>query len=95
MHTGGSALKVKVVSDDLMETRKIIAKVLDDHSGKSMEFIWDGTDVHVVLFDSDYEYKLPETPVSIGAELSENDESANLETAATESFGEPSVMYSK
>ena len=37
MHTGGSALKLKAVSDDLMETRQIIAKVIADHSGKSME----------------------------------------------------------
>ena len=37
MHTGGSALKLKSVSDDLMETRQIIAKVIADHSGRSME----------------------------------------------------------
>ena len=37
MHTGGSALKLKAVSDDLMETRQIIAKVIADHSGRSLE----------------------------------------------------------
>lgn len=39
IQTGGSALKLKAVSDDLMETRQIIAKVIADHSGKSMEEI--------------------------------------------------------
>lgn len=37
--TGGSALKLKAISDDLMETRRITAKVIADHSGKSMEEI--------------------------------------------------------
>jgi len=37
VRTGGSALKLKAVSDDLMETRQIIARVIADHSGKSME----------------------------------------------------------
>lgn len=37
VQTGGSALKLKAISDDLMETRQIIAKVIADHSGKSME----------------------------------------------------------
>ena len=35
--TGGSALKLKAVSDDLMETRQIIANVIAEHSGKTME----------------------------------------------------------
>ena len=39
VQTGGSALKLKAVSDDLMETRQIIAKVIADHSGKSTEEI--------------------------------------------------------
>lgn len=34
--TGGSALKLKAVSDDLMETRKIIAGIISERSGKSM-----------------------------------------------------------
>ncbi len=37
VQTGGSALKLKAISDDLMETRQIIARVIADHSGKSME----------------------------------------------------------
>ena len=37
--TGGSALKLKAISDDLMETRQIIARVIAGHSGKSMEEI--------------------------------------------------------
>ena len=36
---GGSALKLKAVSDDLMETRQIIAQVIANHSGKSVEEI--------------------------------------------------------
>lgn len=37
--TGGSALKLKAVSDDLMETRQIVARVIADHSGRSMDEI--------------------------------------------------------
>ena len=37
VRTGGSALKLKAVSDDLMETRQIIARVISEHSGKSLE----------------------------------------------------------
>ena len=37
VQTGGSALKLKAVSDDLMETRQIIARVISEHSGKSLE----------------------------------------------------------
>ena len=36
---GGSALKLKAISDDLMETRQIIARVIAEHSGKNMEEI--------------------------------------------------------
>ena len=39
VRTGGSALKLKAISDDLMETRQIIARVIAGHSGKSMEEI--------------------------------------------------------
>ena len=39
VQTGGSALKLKAVSDDLMETRQIIARVIAEHCGKSMEEI--------------------------------------------------------
>ena len=37
VQTGGSALKLKAVSDDLMETRQNIARVIAEHSGKSMD----------------------------------------------------------
>ncbi len=37
VQTGGSALKLKAVSDDLMETRQIIARVIAEHSGKGMD----------------------------------------------------------
>lgn len=37
--TGGSALRLKAISDDLMETRQIIAAVIAEHSGKSLEDI--------------------------------------------------------
>ena len=43
VQTGGSALKLKAVSDDLMETRQIIAKVIAEHSGKSMEEVLEKT----------------------------------------------------
>ena len=39
VRTGGSALKLKAVSDDLMETRQIIARVISEHSGKSLEVV--------------------------------------------------------
>lgn len=37
--TGGSALRLKAVSDDLMETRRIVADVIAKHSGKTTEEI--------------------------------------------------------
>ena len=37
LQPGGSALKLKAVSDDLMETRQIIARVIAEHSGKTIE----------------------------------------------------------
>ena len=43
IQTGGSALKLKAISDDLMETRQIIAKVIAEHSGKSMEEVLEKT----------------------------------------------------
>ena len=42
-HTGGSALRLKAVSDDLMETRQITAQVIAEHSGKSLEEILEKT----------------------------------------------------
>ena len=41
--TGGSALKLKAVSEDLMETRHIVADVIARHSGKTTEEILEKT----------------------------------------------------
>lgn len=41
--TGGSALRLKSVCDDLLETRQIIAKVIAEHTGQSMEAILEKT----------------------------------------------------
>ncbi len=41
--TGGSALHLKAVCDDLMETRQITAQVIAKHTGKSMEEILEKT----------------------------------------------------
>lgn len=43
VQTGGSALRLKAVSDDLMETRQITARVIAEHSGKSLEEILEKT----------------------------------------------------
>ena len=42
-NTGGSALKLSAISEDLMETRRIIADVIAEHSGKSREEIYEKT----------------------------------------------------
>lgn len=42
------------------------------------QVIWDGTDAHVVLFGSDYEYEFPETPIGIGNAAVEGDNSEPL-----------------
>lgn len=41
--TGGSALKLKAVSDDLMETRQITAQIIAEHSGRSLEEVLEKT----------------------------------------------------
>lgn len=43
IQTGGSALRLKAVSDDLMETRQITARVIAEHSGKSLEEVLEKT----------------------------------------------------
>ena len=43
LQTGGSALKLKAVSEDLMETRRIVADVIAEHSGKTREEILEKT----------------------------------------------------
>lgn len=46
------------------------------------EVIWDGENVHLVLFGSDYKYEFPETPVGIGMKMAQADEEENFEGAA-------------
>ena len=41
--TGGSALRLKAVSDDLMETRQITAQIIAEHSGRSLEEVLEKT----------------------------------------------------
>lgn len=43
VQTGGSALRLKAVSDDLMETRRITASVIAEHAGRSLEEILEKT----------------------------------------------------
>lgn len=43
VQTGGSALKLKAVSDDLMETRQITARVIAEHSGRILEEVLEKT----------------------------------------------------
>ena len=59
------------------------------------EVVWDGTDAHVVLFGSDYDYAFPETPAGTGSNLSENGESESLESLVAEGFEAPSCADSK
>lgn len=42
------------------------------------EVIWDGKDVHLVLFGSDYQYEFPEVPVGIGNKVLNSDEEGNF-----------------
>ncbi len=46
------------------------------------EVIWDGENVHLVLFGSDYKYEFPKTPVGIGSKLAQSDEEENFDGAA-------------
>ena len=43
VQTGGSALRLKAISDDLMEIRQITAKVIAEHAGKSLEEVLEKT----------------------------------------------------
>lgn len=40
---GGSALKIKSISEDLMKTREITGEILANHSGRSLEEIFEKT----------------------------------------------------
>lgn len=59
------------------------------------QIIWDGKDVYVVLFGSDYEYEFPETPVKIKETTSKRVKKGNIEEAAEGRKTEPSGEYSK
>ncbi|MBP3674132.1 MAG: ATP-dependent Clp protease proteolytic subunit [Oscillospiraceae bacterium] len=41
--TGGNALSLKAVSDDLMRTREITCRILAEHTGKQLEEIYEKT----------------------------------------------------
>ena len=43
VQTGGSALKLKAISDDLMLTRQITAQIIAEHSGRSLEEVLEKT----------------------------------------------------
>ncbi len=59
------------------------------------EVIWDGENVHLVLFGSDYKYEFPETPVGIGNKLAQSDEEENFEGTAERWNVEPLCEGSK
>lgn len=53
------------------------------------QIIWDGKDVHVVLFGSDYAYEFPETPTEIKRIVSRNDEEENSDEESNGGDSEP------
>lgn len=59
------------------------------------EVIWDGENVHLVLFGSDYKYEFPETPVGIGNKLAQSGEEENFDGVAERWNVEPLGEYSK
>lgn len=59
------------------------------------EVIWDGENIHLVLFGSDYKYEFPETPVGIGNKLAQADEEENFEGVAERWNVEPLCEGSK
>lgn len=46
------------------------------------EVIWDGENIHLVLFGSDYKYEFPEAPVGIGNKLAQAGEEENFDGVA-------------
>ena len=48
---GGSALSVKARADDLMRTREITARIIADHTGKSIEEVYEAT-AHDTYFEA-------------------------------------------
>lgn len=59
------------------------------------EIIWDGTDAHVVLFGSEYEYEFPKIPAGLGKQVAGSKTEENLEGAAEGGLAEPSGAGSK
>ena len=59
------------------------------------EVIWDGTDAHVVLFGSEYEYEFPKTPVGVGNQVAGSKTEENLAEGAEGGLAEPSGADSK
>lgn len=59
------------------------------------EIIWDGTDAHIVLFGSDYEYEFPETPEGIGLLCSDSQGNENFNDAVERWNVEPLGENSK
>lgn len=59
------------------------------------EVIWDGENVHLVLFGSEYKYEFPETPIGIGTMLANEDEEENFMEAAERWNVEPLCEGSK
>ena len=57
--------------------------------------IWDGTDAHVVLFGSEYEYEFPKTPAGIGKQVAGSKTEENLAEGAEDGLAEPSGAGSK
>lgn len=59
------------------------------------EIIWDGTDAHVVLFGSEYEYEFPKRPVGVGNQVAGSKTEENLAEGAEGGLAEPSGADSK
>lgn len=50
---GGSALRIRSLSDDLMRTRTLIAEILAKHTGKSVEEIYEKTATDTFFYGED------------------------------------------
>ena len=59
------------------------------------KIIWDGTDAHVVLFGSEYDYEFPKTPTGVGKQVAGSKTEKNLAEAAEGGLAEPSGEDSK
>lgn len=59
------------------------------------QIIWNGTDAHVVLFGSDYEFEFSKTPAGIVKSTSKSDEKENFDEVAEGGDAKPLREYSK